>query len=194
MQVTIGGQSLTNLQVQSATTLTGSLAAGLCPGTYPAIITTATGTKASGGTLIVTGVQKVSAGAAVPALTFPVTGKDHEVSVPLTGLLLTDTTCATGDGSIAITNVTAYVETAQGRKPLTIRAIQLDWPGAARPATAKLNTGSTGSATAVTSTTVHIPRTGTPGAIALTPTVTLLIPAQSAGGRYVISADVTLVP
>ena len=202
MHVSVGGQTLTNVQVQSATVLTGTLPSGLCPGTYPASISSAAsatgvaGAKATGGALVVTGVHTLTVGASVPSPSLTIGGKAKEVAMSLNSLTVTDTTCATDDYGIVFSQVTAYTQTATGRTPLTLGTITLEKPSTAHAARARLDVSGehTAAATAIdtTVTTLHISRTGAQGTTVLLPTVTLLIDANTTAGRYVISLEVTL--
>jgi hypothetical protein len=186
MTVTVGNQPLSDVRVQSATSLTGTLPTGLCPGTYPARLTDPAGVEHAGGSLVVTGIQKITIGVEVPGPALTITGREQEVAVPLAALHLMDTTCGSGDHSLIVT-VTAYVDGAQGRQPLTVGSVVLDAPGARHPApTMLIPSGNRSTAT------VHLPGVGAPGMTTFMPTVTLVIPAKAIAGQYVISLEVTL--
>jgi hypothetical protein len=186
MTVTLGDQSLTDVQVQSATTLTATLPAGLCPGTYPATLTDRAGARRAGGALVVTGIRKATIGAPVPGPALKIAGRAQEVAVPLAAVLLTDTMCDSGDVSLVF-SATASVAGAQGRQPLAVRSVRFDLPGALHPISSALR--STGDRSTAT---LQILRIGAPGMTTLMPTVTLVIPATVFTGQYVISLDVTL--
>jgi hypothetical protein len=96
--VSIGERALTDVRVESATTLTGTLPAGVCPGAYPATVTDALGRQASGGslqTLAVLSATWIGQDVVAPAITL--VGHIQHVVVALPVVEIRDTTCATGD-------------------------------------------------------------------------------------------------
>jgi hypothetical protein len=187
MTATVGEQSLGDVRVPSATTLTGTLPTGLCPGTYAATVSDAQGTQVSGGALVVTGIRKATIGTPVPGPALKITGREQAMAVPLAALQLTDTTCG-GNMSLAF-SATASVAGAQGRQPLAVRSVHFDLPGMPLPASTAQSPGGDGAAG-----TLRIPRTGAPGMTTLIPTVMLVIPAKVITGQYAITLDVTLAP
>ena len=133
--VRIGEHALTNVHVQSATVLTGTLPPGLCPGTYTATLTDALGQQASGGSLQTRGVLSASShGQEITAPPITLVGHVQQVAVVLTVVHIQDTTCDTGDLHLQV-SVSDFTHAG----PFPLDSCRCPWrPTAATPTTSQL--------------------------------------------------------
>ncbi len=186
MSATVGDQSLGDVWVQSATALTGTLPPGLCPGTYAAVVSDAQGKKISGGLLTVNGIRDAQFGAPpVSAPTIKLSGAAQLVTVPLSTLQVTDTTCGRDDPRLNFA-VNVYTERAGSRFALETRAINLDVPNAPRIVSGALLRADQATATLV------VPRAAMHLGASFSPSIEVEIPPNATIGQYVIEVNVTL--
>jgi hypothetical protein len=180
--IAIGGEALIGVTVVSPTSLSATLPAGLCPGTYLATVTNARGEQASGGHLLVSGASSVTVAGSLNAPAFALTGKDQQLAVPLPALELLDTTCAAAARFTVSVSVSTIV--AGRRHDLTLSTITLATADAGATMTAALTTvNTTAQATLAVPTTRRTP-------VTWQPSVTVLLPANAYAGPYTVTMTV----
>lgn len=185
MTVMVGDQPLGDVRVQSATTLTGTLPTGLCPGTYPATVSDARGKKAVGGTLVVRGVRAVTFTGTSAGQTARRTGQSQKLTLPLPDVQISDTTCATGDWMLAV-SVGVPADANGNRGAFTPQALRLEGAGGVTSVLAPLSVHG-GEATAI----IHLPRADARGGIVLRAGVDGEIPVNAPAGQYTLRVTIT---
>ena len=185
--VVVGGRSLQNVAVQSSTSLTARLPAGLCPGTDTASIVDAAGRRGSGGRIVVQGSRTVRFGTTLLGPAITLTGRDQTTALRLPAVHLRDTSCTSGSWRIAIA---VSVPTSIGRRHSSLlpRAIIATWPSAPRPITIPLR-AMLGAATAV----LVVPHAAEQKEVNLRLTVDAVVPANTYAGQAAMHVSVTLL-
>jgi hypothetical protein len=186
MKVAIEDQALENVKLQSTTSLSATLPAGLCPGAYQATLTDNLGRQISGGELLVEGVRTAAVSGSAASAAVQLSGRGERLSVPLPRILVEDTTCA-GDFWQLSFAVGEFTHSTANRPPLKPRAVQLDLPGAAWPAAAALRR-TNGPVEA----TLLVQRSAGQRSITLSPSIELEIPASAYAGQYTAAVTVTI--
>ena len=181
MTAAVGDRALTDVRVQSANTLTGTLPPGLCPGTYAVAVSDPRGVKISGGALIVQGVRTVTFMGTSAGQTAGHTGLNQRLTMPLPDVRITDTTCTTGDWSLTI-SVTVPTDASGNRQAFTPQVLRLESTSDAAPVVTPLAV-SGGHATA----TIHLPHAEARGGILFRVNVDGQIPASAPAGQYALS-------
>ena len=166
----------------SPTTLTGTLAAGLCPGSYPATVTDPQGLQATGGKLLVSGTHSLTVAGPVDAPAMALTGRDQQFQLALPDLQVVDTTCTTA-GSVTV-SVSVSTLVAGRRHDLTLPSITLATAGVAASVSASL-VPTAGRA----QTTLAVPAAKS-GRATWHPSVTVLLPANAYAGPYTITLTI----
>lgn len=185
MGAAVGEQALSDVRVQSATTLTGTLATGLCPGIYAATVSDAHGKPVSGGVLAVTGVRDVTFAGTSAGQTARRTGATQQMTMPLPDVLITDTTCGEGNWSLAISIIVPTDASGRG-EAFTPQSFRLESPGSAAPVVTLLAVDR-GQATA----TVSLPRTDARSGVGFRAAIGGDIPADAPVGHYTLQVAVT---
>lgn len=184
MSITIGGQALEQIVVASATQLTATLPAGLCPGVYSATLTDSQGEQISGGRLTLQGLRAATLGAAPAAAPVRLNGRDQQITIPLPVVQIEDTTCDGADWQLSI--ALSPLRTASGRGSLPQRSLALA-DSEATPRRASLtHRGEQAEAT------IQLSRAGRTRAT-LSPQLEAVVPASAAAGQYSMSVSITLV-
>lgn len=185
MQVAIGGVSLEEVQVVSATEVRGTLPPGLCPGLYGALVTGSAGEQASGGALTVRGVRTAVLGEAAPDRPATLSAWDQVLTVPLPEVLVEDTTCGTTDWQLSFE--LGPLSLGDGGDRLWPRSLELtgdDLPG---PQAAELVIDGE-----VAHITVAVPRPVGRGRVTLHPSIEVVLPAYARAGRYTATLAISL--
>ena len=185
--VAIGGQTLVDVKVQSATVLTATLPTGLCPGTYAASISDRLGREASGGQLVVLGKRTATlSGSRVAGPPITLNGKPRTVTALLPSVLIEDTTCAGDDWRLAF-SVSDFTQGSADRGALVPRSIQLTSPGVGRrteaPLTPRAGRGET---------VLVVPHAREPGVTVLSASTEIDIPSHPEAGEYTSTVVVML--
>jgi hypothetical protein len=187
LAVTIGGQPLTDVRMHSATRLTATLPAGLCPGTYAVSVTDPRGARTTGGDLAVQGVRAVTTSPAPAGRPVTLNGRAQQIRVPLPTVHLQDTTCGQDDWRLSFALSPFGTVTGAGKRgSLRLRSLSLD-DAAGHPALhAPLSL-----TTDQTEATLLVRRAGRASAV-LQPFVEVQVPSHGAAGQYRMSVAVTL--
>lgn len=174
--ITVGGRPLSNVQVDSLTQLSGTLAPGLCPGLYPVLIQDIAGhqVSVSGGSIALTSVRTIALDAAPPATSLTLNGHAQWPSVALPPVRIEDSSCGSSDWRILL-------------------AVDIPKSGAGKTVTAGTLTvrSSDGTTTSVTLSpsggqeqgTLVLARNGLTS-LFLTPALELVVPANTYAGSY----------
>jgi hypothetical protein len=187
LAVTIGGQPLTDVRVHSATHLTATLPAGLCPGTYAVTVTDPRGTRTTGGSFSVHGVRTVTTSPAPAGRPVTLNGRDQHIIVPLPTVHIQDTTCGQDDWRLSFSLSPFSTVTSTGtRTSLRLRSLSLD--DAAGHPTLRAPLSLT---TDQTEATLLVRRAGRATAV-LQPLVAVTVPSHATAGQYTMAAAVTL--
>jgi hypothetical protein len=180
--VRIGDVPLGAVQVESVTTLTGTLPVGLCPGVYPATLLGTAGSEVSGGSIAVQSVRKIVQTDVPQALNVRLAGRGQLLSLALPPIRVDDSGCDTSDWRI---NLSLGMPTEkQHGKALTTKTVTVRW---AVSGTASSYGGTTN--VQLTPSDGHdqgtlvLPRLGATS-LFLAPSLELEVPASAFAGAY----------
>ena len=182
--VRIGGRALTNVRVESGTTLTATLPAGVCPGTYGATLQDPAGREASGGDIAVQSVRTIVQGAQPTGLNIALTGLTQRRSVELPSMSLEDTECGQSDWRLLLT-VEMPRDSARG-KTLIPGTVSVRWDDGG---TAKVKLSPPDGQDREQGLLV-IPRNGAT-TLLVTPSLDLEVPASAYAGSYTTTLSAT---
>jgi hypothetical protein len=98
--VRIGDLPLSDVHVDSASALTGTLPAGLCPGVYPATLLGTLGSEVSGGSVAVRSVRNILQNEGPESLNVQLAGRGQRLTVALPPIRIEDSGCETTDWRI----------------------------------------------------------------------------------------------
>jgi hypothetical protein len=185
LAVKLGGLTLEDVELRSATSLTASLPAGVCPGRYDATVTDPLGRQASGGQVVIEGKRAITLGASVAGPTIKLNGRSQELTIPLPDVQAVDTTC---DGDLRLAFSLGPFTHSAARSTLVPQLIQLGLPGAIQAAKTALD-GHVGPTEAQLS----VPRSAAGAQVTLNPSVQVRVPANAYAGQYTATTTVTIV-
>ena len=196
MQLPIGGAARRDVRVQSSTRLTATLPDGLCPGAYAVTADADESEIVTGVRLIIEGVRNLVTLSQPETPAVILNGSDQPISIPLSTIEITDTTCSTDDWQIAytITQPTAdgsartpgASAAARAERSLALRSLVLtDDNGHAVARTPLMLTNGRSGAT------LRVPRQGRT-TILLQPVVEARVPANAYAGQFSINASFLL--
>ncbi len=185
--VRLAGQALDPVRVDSSTQLSARVPEGLCAGTFSATVADGAGRVATGGNLVVETVQRVTRHPqplAIPSMAL--TGRAQVIRLPLPPMDVQATSCGNRDVQVQF-SISGLRPDADGLgAALTVRALELTWPGVARQVRGALAAeGGRGRVA------LPVPAAVARAGVTIQPVVEIEIPANAYAGRYTGDLDVT---